>query len=199
MKRQSSRQLLAEEERSKYERMWATEQYRKAGSPSSILLNRLPVGSWLKEFEIKSVLDAGCGSGTLLKEIKRLNPAIDVRGMDIAENAVDFRLKDVFIRQCLWEPFPDKKYGAIFSIDVLEHIPTDKIDAVLDNFSRSFEKFVFMSICLVDDKYGKLIGEALHLTVKDCFWWFDKLRMHGFGIKFSLINEITLDALCVKS
>ena len=182
-------------EKRKYEKVWSNQEYRNSPSPGDVLLKRLPVLNWIDSHEVKSVLDVGCGEGKLLSKIKWHNPNIEVAGMDIAENAIDFRLKDIFRYGCAWVEDGYTQHDAIFCTDVLEHIPEEKIPTVFDLFKKNANRFCFVTICLKDDIFGKrLIGEQLHLTVKDVYWWVDQFR-RLFKIEFMMATDTTLDAL----
>lgn len=188
-------------ERKKYEEVWESKEYRRSPSPGEMLLKRLPIVSWLKDFEVETILDAGCGEGRLLRGLKKINPEWQVRGIDIAENAIDPRIKDIFKQGCLWEDesYDDDGYDAIICTDVLEHIPTDHVMDVLHMFRKYSNKCVFLSISLVDDIFGgKLIGEPLHLTVREYYWWQEKIRMAGFEVRYAMIHPQLFDCFLVR-
>jgi hypothetical protein len=60
----------------------------------------------------------------------------------------------------------------------MEHIPTEHVEAVVENIMGLCNQ-VFFQICLVDDHFGEVIGEHLHLTVQSYDWWHDLLSKHG--------------------
>lgn len=190
---------MEERERKKYEKVWAKSEYRKAASPGLIVLRSLPVNHWLEEYKIKSVLDAGCGSGKFLRRLKHLRSDIEISGIDIASNAPHESIQDCFTRGAVWDASAYTEVDAIFCVDVLEHVPEQFVDRVLGNFARFARKFIVLSICLVPDVFGSyLIDEPLHLTIKNNFWWFDKFREHNFKMKFCLADEVFLRVLLVS-
>ena len=65
------------------------------------------------------------------------------------------------------------EYG--FCTDVMEHIPPDKVDVVLNNILHAAQS-VWFSICLIPDDCGVLIGEPLHLSVHPFEWWKKKFE-----------------------
>lgn len=152
-------------ERLKYERMWEVPRYRK-NSPGLIA-----VGDFLKHNPIgHTLVDLGCGTGRAGLELSK---SFSVVLFDIAGNAIDSDNTLPFIQGCLWEDVPKADIG--YCCDVLEHIPTDKVDRVLDNLFENYQQ-VFMRIFLTEDTCGKEIGETLHLTVKPFEWWDNKIR-----------------------
>lgn len=188
-----------QKERKKYEKIWAKSEYRKAASPGLMILKSLPIEHWLEEYGVESVLDAGCGSGRFLRRLRRLMPDVELSGIDIAENAPHDSIRDCFTRGALWDTSSYTAVGAIFCVDVMEHIPENYIDRVLSNFTQFARKFVVLSICLVPDNFGYLVDEPLHLTVKDSFWWFDKFKQHDFKLKFCLTDGRLLQVLLVPA
>jgi 2-polyprenyl-3-methyl-5-hydroxy-6-metoxy-1,4-benzoquinol methylase len=180
--------------------VWATNEYRNAQSPGDIFLNRLPVMDWLKVHNVRTVLDAGCGNGRMLRSLKIKDPSLKITGMDIAENAIDKRMKDVFIQGCLWDDNDfAQNYDAIFCIDVLEHIPKEHIADTLINLSEHTNKILFISASMKDDVFGaKLLGEPLHLTVKDVWWWADKLGSLGMNADLLMASPSNIDAVLIK-
>ena len=63
----------------------------------------------------------------------------------------------------------------IYCVDVLEHLPTEQIDAALDGFTHITRHGGFLQIALFEDGCGNLIGETLHLTVQPYAWWHEKI------------------------
>jgi hypothetical protein len=61
--------------------------------------------------------------------------------------------------------------------DVMEHIPPEKVDAVLSNISKAVTACYFR-IEFEPDSMGALIGAPLHLSVHDEEWWAKKLHEH---------------------
>jgi len=72
------------------------------------------------------VLDIGCGTGLLLKE---LSAVADAYGVDMSPVAVDFchqrGLSNVMQTDGVSLPFPDATFDAVFALDVIEHIDDD--------------------------------------------------------------------------
>jgi hypothetical protein len=65
----------------------------------------------------------------------------------------------------------------------MEHIPTERVGAVLANLRKCTRRLAFLSIAVIKDAFGpQLIGEALHLTVQKPEWWLARLSEAGFKI-----------------
>jgi SAM-dependent methyltransferase len=75
------------------------------------------------------ILDAGCGTGLLDKELKKENQNYHVKGIDGSSDAVGFSLEhgnDAVLGSLDSCPFPDHFFDVILLLDVIEHVPDDK-------------------------------------------------------------------------
>ena len=165
---------LAEKE--KYQKAWDHDAYR-VYSPGEklvvpfMMIARPKVGSTIRDY------GAGTGRASLFLH----DLGYEVNMVDIADNCLDaevsekigdrLHLCDLSSRVLL----PPTDYG--YCVDVVEHIPTQDVDTVLENIFTHSRK-VFFQICLQDDHFGEELGEDLHLTVKPYTWWRDKLKEH---------------------
>jgi hypothetical protein len=73
---------------------------------------------------------------------------------------------------------PTGKFCGVICTDVLEHIPEDELDAVLDEIVGYIEPggFVYFKISTVPSRKVDDEGCNLHVTVKPCEWWHKKLE-----------------------
>lgn len=168
----------AAHEKAKYEQMWEHEDYRKF-SPGLHALERLDLAARFRERDVRTILDAGCGSGKFMRRILEKHAAeFSIRGFDIAANCLDpwfaDKLTPGFLTLgCMWDagalPGPN---DAVVCTDVMEHIPTEHVPAVLRNLRAAATRCVFLGIALFPDAFGpKVLGAPLHLTVKPVDWW----------------------------
>jgi hypothetical protein len=58
---------------------------------------------------------------------------------------------------------------------VIEHIPTERVNAALNNIKKVTRWGAFLQIALWHDGWGDKIGARLHLTVEDDDWWKEKI------------------------
>jgi SAM-dependent methyltransferase len=175
-------------EKEKYEKMWAIEDYR-AVSPGEQLAQLFL--SQAKPLPDSTVIDFGCGTGRGGLMIALFGKAI-VTMLDFAENALDEDVKNAtitqphrisFLQHDLNEPAPViASYG--YCTDVMEHIPPEEVDVVLQNILNA-ASHVFFNISTVPDVMGERIGEPLHLTVESYEWWAKKLQKHGAVVHWS--------------
>lgn len=83
-----------------------------------------------------SVLDVGCGGGQFSRAVKYYSPKLQVYGVDVGRDAVDFAKKNsegitFELGRAEQLPFKDETFDAVFSIEVLEHV---------NNFERSVKE-----------------------------------------------------------
>lgn len=173
----------------KYSNMWAIDDYRKI-SPGEGKVNEALVALNMKQGS--SIIDFGCGTGRAAQKFKDMG--FNVLGVDHAGNCLDENIDIDFTISNLWN-LPDLEYDYGFCTDVMEHIPTSKVDDVLKNIKKSV-KSVYFQICTVQDGFGDLIGDELHLTVKPLEWWVEKLSQYwrvsivgGDSCNISLVGE----------
>lgn len=91
----------------------------------------------------ESVLDLGCGPGTLLSLLpKKYGLAV---GLDISERQIDYARKN--FDGIMWMvgmieklPFKTEKFDYVFVIEVLEHIPLEQVKSTLDSLHRIMKK-----------------------------------------------------------
>lgn len=87
------------------------------------------------------ILDAGCGTGGLLKRLARWFPETRLRGIDIAPLAVKLsrgRTSAVIDEGSVTElPYEDARFSAITSIDVLYHL--ERPQEALNEYARCLQ------------------------------------------------------------
>ena len=178
-------------EKTKYEKAWDSDKYR-IHSPAL----REGVERFMKS-KLKpkggTLTDWGCGSG---RASMMMAASFAVTALDITKTALDKEVKKaihqgklVFQEMNMWEQFGVRTDYA-FSCDVLEHIPEDKVDAVLENIKRNTLKGGFLQIALTEHIFE---GQQLHLTVKPADWWITKV-----GNYFNVIDvEETEKHVCL--
>jgi len=158
-------------ERDKYRLLWQFDSYRDY-SPGEEA-----VEAFLAEVKPDGlVIDFGCGTGRA--SIKLAKAGLDVFLIDFADNCRDEEAQALpFLEWDLSKPIPvSAPYG--ICADVMEHIPTDQVEAVIANIMASAEK-VFFQIATREDEFGAVIHQTLHHTVQPHEWWAGVLGRHG--------------------
>lgn len=163
-------------ERDVYRLMWQHPDYRRL-TPGEFL-----VPTFLEVAHPEpgaQVIDFGCGTGraSLALQAAGLNPLL----VDFADNCRDAEAVMLpFLEADLTQPNPLRApYG--FCTDVMEHIPTKDVAAVIDNIMASAGQVMFQ-IATFADGFGALIGRPLHLTVRPHYWWRDLFAALGHSV-----------------
>lgn len=106
--------------------------------------------------QAQSILDYGCGKGTLADALTGLN----VRNYDPA------------FEDYATQPVPA---DLVVCGDVLEHIEPDCLDAVLDDLQRVTKKCLFATIATRPASKFLPDGRNAHLIQEDLTWWLPKI------------------------
>ena len=115
-----------------------------------------------KRMETKEVLDYGCGTQTLQKNIPWA-----------------ITNYDPFIAGCDDEPDP---HDLVVCSDVLEHIEPDCVPDVLAHLHSKTKRLLFVDVATRMAKKELADGRNAHLIVEDTNWWLQKL-MPYFEVK----------------
>lgn len=166
-------------EQEKYRAMWGTKDYRIVSPGEQIAETFVKVCGVNSSH---SVVDVGCGTGRGGRKIHELT-GCRVELIDFAENCLDDDIDLPFAIADLKHPIPTAAHFA-YCTDVMEHIPPENVEAVLNNILGCAPK-AFFQISLVPDDMGSEIGHPLHLTVRPYEWWADQFHLLGCSIKWS--------------
>jgi len=160
-----------EEEKNKYEHMWGKDEYRKCSPAFHRFFD--DVKSVINEGD--SIIEFGCGSGVGLGELAKSHEVI---GIDIAKNCLNKDVKVPFVEACLWEPM-NVKADVGFCVDVMEHIPPEKVYDTFKEIMECVPKCLFIICKLQDSNRTKRIHPTLHLTVEGDKFWLKEAEKHG--------------------
>lgn len=110
--------------------------------------------------ECETVLDYGCGQGSLAAHAKRIC-------------AMKFHNYDPAIPEFAAAP---EKADLVVCTDVLEHVEPFCIISVIDHIASLAEKAVYLNIATRPAQRTLTDGRNAHLLIKEPYWWFDTLR-----------------------
>lgn len=171
---------LEQREADKYRAMWERREYR-VHSPGMKHVEKAAAVLGIKSGD--SLIDFGCGTGRATKAFRDLG--VSAAGIDFAPNALEEAVPCTIV--ALWDMHllkPAADWG--FCCDVMEHIPTERVDVVLRNIAATIGlRGAYFAIDLHHDDMGELIGAPLHLTVRPSAWWHDQLQKH-----FAIVTEL---------
>ncbi len=84
---------------------------------------------------------------------------------------------------------PEEKFDGVISTDVMEHVPEDAVNFVLNQIISKANKFVFLAIATYLGKptsYKLPNGESPHITVKPDTWWIKQVQQLNPNIKVKI-------------
>lgn len=128
----------------------------------------------IKKNQIKTMLDYGCGKGFFYEN--KLN--IGDQNLKSLRSYWDIKID-------LYDPCYEKHsqldekklYDMVMSIDVLEHIPSQDIDWVLERIISKANKYVFINVACYSAVALLPTGNNAHITVKSPEWWNQKILL----------------------
>jgi 2-polyprenyl-3-methyl-5-hydroxy-6-metoxy-1,4-benzoquinol methylase len=124
----------------------------------------------VKHHQAATILDYGCGQGSLARALPELN-------LDEYDPAVAG--KDV--------P-PSGPYDLVVCTDVLEHVERDKVERVVDHLHALASPYLFAVISLVPTAKTLTDGRQAHILLKPQEWWRHLLTSRGFAFKHELLG-----------
>ena len=133
----------------------------------------------IRNYDINSMLDYGCGRSALYKSICIKFPEVF--------NSVEYKEYDPCI--------PSKNIcpgnaDLVTCTDVLEHIEPEYLNNVLTHIFSLANKVVFLNISMKKSNRTLSDGRNAHLIVKNKVWWVNKLRkITDWEIKNIKINN----------
>lgn len=115
----------------------------------------------IAEYDIKTILDFGCGKGNVVVALKSQFPNLKVYGYDPGREGFDELPESV---------------DMLFSSDVLEHIEPELLDETLADLARRTNKVMYHSIACHPAKKSLPDGRNAHLIIESPKWWKRKLE-----------------------
>jgi len=129
----------------------------------SILQHADEIGKLIKQYEVKKVLDYGCGHGDQYRAPHRLHARWGLKWWDVTLYDPSFERID---------EQPVGKWDLVVCSDVLEHIPEDQVEDTIGYLFMYARKLVWASVCCRPAKKNFLGTDInLHVTLKPVAWW----------------------------
>ena len=144
------------------------------------------------------VVDAGCACGSILKGFQKLN--MRVLGVDLNQHMIDvgkenfgFYANELQCGSISDTPALTESVDLVHTAQVLEHIPEEHMDAILQEFSRIIKKTGRVFICLDAVKDGETkemyMGDPTHFNIQPIEYWYRLFQKHGFMFDVEAYNK----------
>jgi len=131
---------------------------------SALILHAQSIKDIIDMFNIKTMLDYGCGKGKQYSEEKiheeyfrNIQPA----------------MYDPAVNQ--FSEIPKGKFDLVICTDVLEHIPEEDLDTFLKELYSKADTAVYFGICNIPANTFLSDGRNAHVTLKSFDWWVEKI------------------------
>lgn len=177
--RAQERAALEAGERHKYETLWGGSKYRAHSPAHAAFYDLAALLATLGAARGEQVADMGCGVGRAALLLREREYRVVLT--DFAANCLDAEVARAVVRDdglqfapcCLWAEVAGElaeRAEWAWCVDVLEHIPTALVPAVLANLARA-RRGAVLQVSTRPDRMGRLVGAPLHLTVRPAQWW----------------------------
>lgn len=113
-----------------------------------------------------SILDYGCGKGTLGKTLR--GAGLDVREYD----------PGIAKKSSLPNPA-----DLVVSVDVMEHVEPECVAAVINSLASLAQRILFVAISTTPAKRWLSDGRNTHLVIQPGNWWRDQFEKSGFVVR----------------
>jgi ubiquinone/menaquinone biosynthesis C-methylase UbiE len=135
------------------------------------------------------VLDIGCGKGFLLYDILKLQPEIEVYGIDISQYAINnckTEIKDnLTLGSASKLPYENNFFDLVISINTLHNLFTYELELALQEIERvgKINKYICVEsykteIQKMNLLYWQVTCESFY-TPTEWLWWFKKSKYSG--------------------
>jgi len=146
------------------------------------------------------VVDAGCACGSILKGFKDLGIYNKVLGVDLSEHMVELGRKhfrysagELVAGSIASLPAKSRSVSLLHSAQVLEHIPAELVDPIVDEFARVLRPGGRAFLCLDAIRNGETremyMGDPTHLNIQPVLYWTQKLQSRGLYFDIEAYNR----------
>lgn len=165
-----------------YDDVWFAWRDMQRYAPAPRYLRRM-VMKELNRLSFDSVLDVGCGEGTLLKMIGEKYPTVALAGCEFSETALRYSREQLpqsrfFHLDILKDDISNVSYDLLISVQVLEHLEDDVL--AIERMREMCKRYLLVSVPGgTFDENGRQNGHFRHYTKQDLV---RKMEKAGFRV-----------------
>jgi ubiquinone/menaquinone biosynthesis C-methylase UbiE len=156
-------------------------------------------------YEKPFVIDAGCACGSILKGFQETGVFNRLMGVDISNFMIklgrrhfNFSENELIAGSINAIPVPDNSVSLLHSAQVLEHIPDELVDSILDEFARILRPGGRAFLCLDAIRDGEnkevYMGDPTHVNIQPVRYWTQKLQRRGLMFDIEAYNRFARSA-----
>ena len=116
------------------------------------------------------ILDVGCAKGFMLYDFYKLNPNLDLHGIDISKYAIDNSVPEIKnklqVANATKLPYEDNFFDLVIAINTIHNLDKDKCEIALKEISRVSKKNAFITVDAFNNEDEKKRMYAWNLTAK---------------------------------
>lgn len=150
--------------------------YEKRDEKTYISARKI-IGMLKAYFDVKSVIDFGCGVGTWLKVCKEeFGNDILVKGMDgdyVQREFLQIADNEFFPTDLSKKVSLDKRYDLAISLEVAEHLPPERAIGFVEDLCTASDVVLFSGAT-------KYQGGDGHINEQRLSYWVEKFEMQGY-------------------
>lgn len=159
-----------------YEKIYTRDYYEKHSEPEVVVTTTALAEDLYAEFQPKSVIDVGCGSGKLLREFQRLGAS--VFGFDFSpsaeelcrERGIGFQRLD--LREKASRDAATQTADMVTCFEVAEHLPAKHAEGIVEFLLKRAPV-----VCFMGADVGQ--GGTCHYNEQPKQYWIDLFEKHG--------------------
>lgn len=134
----------------------------------------------IEKYECKTLLDFGCAQAVHWTETD-LQDHFGIEELVLYDPAIE-----------KYNNLPDNKFDAVFCVDVMEHIPEDSIDYIVNQVVNRAEKLAYFKITVALASTYLPDGQNVHISVHDSQWWRDRIAKHKREGLDIMVNRVVV-------
>ncbi len=126
-------------------------------------------------YQLRTLLDYGCGKAVAHKTAQLVTP----EGENLRGLRQILAVDEITLYDPGFEPYrelPTGTFDGVVCTDVLEHIPEEDTDWVIEELFAYAEKFLLCTVACYPASKNLPSGENAHITLKKPGWWIDKIE-----------------------
>jgi SAM-dependent methyltransferase len=146
-------------------------------------------------YDAPFIIDAGCACGSILQGFKKTGSYKRVLGVDLSEYMIGlgrshfgYSDDELVVGSITDIPVESGTVSLLHSAQVLEHLPEEITDAVLNEFARVLRPGGRAFLCLDAIRTGEnkemYLGDPTHVNIQPLMYWTKKL--HKLGLMFDV-------------
>ena len=116
------------------------------------------------------ILDVGCAKGFMLYDFYKLNPNLDLHGIDISKYAIDNSVPEIKnklqVANATKLPYEDNFFDLVIAINTVHNLDKDECEIALKEISRVSKKNAFITVDAFNNEDEKKRVYAWNLTAK---------------------------------